>query len=158
MKKLLSILLIIVLCVCCIACGSIKKQTEKAVVDYLINYLGEFRNPESVNVIAAEMNTKEGDFVKLKISAKNSYSETIIDEYILVLNTFSDNEREFDAGTIVRKDEESLTAAYIKRAWAAEGLERWDSFEDFGNVKDVELDVSYINKKLDKYKESKDWD
>lgn len=158
MKKLLSILLIIVLCVCCIACGSIKKQTEKAVVDYLINYLGEFRNPESVNVIAAEMNTKEGNFVKLKISAKNSYSETIIDEYILVLNTFSDNEREFDAGTIVRMDEESLTAAYIERAWIVEGLERWDSFDDFGNVKNVELDVSYINKKLDKYKESKDWD
>ncbi|MBQ8849223.1 MAG: hypothetical protein IJ011_02685 [Clostridia bacterium] len=148
MKKLLSILLITVLCICCIACSDAAKEPENTVAEYLIEYLDEMNNTESVNVVTAYMYAKDGNFVNLEIS----YGGTTTDEYILVLNTFTNSDQEFLAGTIVSKNDKSLKAAYIKRANAAESLERYESLDDIGNVENIQLDISYINKKLEKYK------
>lgn len=151
MKKLLSGLLVAILCGCCVACRATVREPENTVTEYLIDYIDEFNDPESVSVVMAKMNTKEGDFVELKISEENSSGKIITREYILVLNTVTVHEKEIDAGTIVCKDDKSVIASSVKFAYAEESLERWGSLKDVGNVENIELDVSYINEILNKH-------
>ncbi len=155
MKKLLSILLITVLCVCCVACGGTKKEPENTVAGYLMDYIDDFKDPGSVNVISATMANKDGNLVKLKIAAKNSYGGTVTSEYMLVINTFTYDNKQFSAGTIANEDNSDYYMYSF--AYLNEKYQDKTTLDDMATTESVELDVSYINKQLDKYKSSKNW-
>ena len=155
MKKLLPFLLVIILCVSCVACSGTKKEPEDTVVGYITDLLDDFKDPGSVNVISATMANKNGNLVKLKIAAKNSYGGTVTSEYMLVLNTFTYDNKQFNAGTIANEDDSGYymyTFAYLN-----EKYQDSTTLDDMANAEPTELDVSYINKQLDKYKSSKGW-
>ena len=157
MKKILPVLLIMLLCINCVACSTTKKEPENTIADYLTEFLDDFKDPESVNVISATMNSVDGNLVKLEISAKNSYGGTVTSEHMLVINTFSYDNKQYSAGTMADEDDDgyyNFLFAYIYEKHKGQDTVTLD---EMANKESIELDVAYINKQLDKYKTSKGW-